>query len=287
MKKFLHLAAVSLTAVALSALFTSCGDNNDEEDPIPEEKTDTKENEKTVLSGDHLKEMFPLGCPRKIGDTLFSYDNEGRLTTVKEEDYTYTFNYSPDNEWDVEVTGLYRDGDYEKLYFKLNKEGFAYYARILMSDDEETLAQFHYNADDQLTSANFVFKDSTHPGKQESRDYELSYVNGDIVKFVDRYVEDGTTESYTYTYTYTDIENKGSFALFDTLYNIDFDEWEYLYFSGIFGKPSRHLLSSQHYDSDGRERSTEMKWTLDSRGLPIEFRFVDDGYGEYGYDVAW
>lgn len=258
--KFLAVAAASVMSLG----FTACSDDDDDDAP----RTDV------AVIENNIPKVFPNGRPVQIGQKHLYYDEKGKLIRVEDEYSTYTFDYSGSKEYEVVMTSRWHsDNDVTRTYFDLNENGFA--TRVYQEIHEDggiyqVNVNVQYNSDNQVKALSF-----TYPGG--GRTSTIDYRDGNIVTVTNKETGEPTETS---TYTYTEYENKGNFALFDDMYDIDIEEVEYAFFAGILGRAPKYLLDASN---DG-DYTYSYTWTIDENGLSTSYK------GEYDYEprvIVW
>ena len=212
----------------------------------------------------------------KLLDTFdgdrFIYEN-GFLTEIVDEDdptdvIEFTYNYlTGTTEPDVYV---FQEGDVE-LAVTLNAQGFAETVEDLRHDCTTT---FTYNADGHITAIN--------DGRQE-RNYTITWENGNLVGTSwTRYGE--TETAHSYTFDYYDTPNEHGIMKFYSMFSIDIEEIQYLYYAGLLGKASANQLRTE-YGGDG---VMNRRYTWED-GRVAYTEYADGGYtttGEYPYTLV-
>lgn len=193
--------------------------------------------------------------------TSFSYDEEGRLSTVSEDYSTIAIDYTNIANGKIIMTSTPKYG-YDKTTYEVtvNEFGLATSAVETDNDGDSNSWEFEY-------SFGKLVKITTIDG----RDKEYSDITWEST-LLTSYVE---TESYdsdvsTATFSYSGVANTGNLALFDEIYSLDIDDLEYLAMEGYFGDAPAELPTGVTYkDEDGTQTST-VNWELDADGYPIK-----------------
>lgn len=266
MKKILTTAYLSAMVLGATMTFTSCSNNNDDNDTAG-----AVANPKTVFTG---------GLPRSVAGMTIRTNEKGQVISMKNGEDIVTFQYkeaatrstapTPD------VVMTVGEGE-EKLVCNLylDKNGFVKHCEETEYDldgKQEETWDFTYNGDGQLLTM--------MRSEGENEKTTIKYQDGNIVETATVSAnEPEESSSYKVYYTSTDmplpIENKGSIMFFDGTFGIDMDEMEYAYYAGLLGKATRNL-PARLVDDEGD--ITDFFWTLNSTGYPISFKVDDKTY---------
>ena len=256
MRKLFQLALMVTLTVGTTMMASCSKDNSDE----PEQK---------MVNGTDVnpRNVFPLGLPKKISQTVLTLNEKGQLIQLAEpnDDERITFEYK-----DVALGStqapqviLTETDEPDKHVYELylNRDGFVTHAKETHYRNDHIAGKatwdFAYNADNQLKDV----KCST-----DKKHIVLEYQNGNVVKTTTT-AAGKPTEVTTITYATAStrrIENKTGVMLFATTLDADLDYLEAAYYAGLLGKPSKNLPLQSEKSGD----KANLKWTLDSNGNP-------------------
>lgn len=256
MRKLFQLALM-VTLTAGTAMMASCSKDNSDE---PEQK---------MVNGTDVnpRNVFPLGLPKKISETVLTLNAKGQLIQLAEPngDERITFEYK-----DVALGStqapqviLTETDEPDKHVYELylNRDGFVNHAKETHYRNDHIAGKatwdFAYNADNQLKDVKC---------SADKKHIVLEYQNGNVVKTTTTTVGK-PTEVTTITYATAStrpIENKTGVMLFGATLDADFDNLEAAYYAGLLGKPSKNLP----LQSEKSGNKATSKWTLDSNGNP-------------------
>lgn len=209
--------------------------------------------------------------------TSYEYDAEGRLVKVTDGESVYTFDYSMlDSKkfvmtcvdpWETNVTEMI-----------LNDDNLV--ERTVLYRDGELRNKYHAfeYTDGYLTNYKYIRPDEV----EETR---ISYTDGRI-SLVEE-IEDSESECETITYEYDGIMNPGEIVMYDSVFNIDLDEIEYVAMTGMLGKIYNELpVKCTRTDLYGSE-STPYKWTVDAEGFATKLEITDEWDNVESYSFQW
>ena len=290
-----------VTLTVGTTMMASCSKDNSDE---PEQK---------MVNGTDVnpRNVFPLGLPKKISQTVLTLNEKGQLIQLAEpnDDERITFEYkdvalgstqapqvilTETDEPDKHVYELYlnRDGFVthakETHYRNDHIAGKATWDFAFVTHAKETHYRndhiagkatwdFAYNADNQLKDV----KCST-----DKKHIVLEYQNGNVVKTTTT-AAGKPTEVTTITYATAStrpIENKTGVMLFDATLDADFDNLEVAYYAGLLGKPSKNLPLQSEKSGD----KATFKWTLDGNGNPTELNYSFSNLSEnFRFPFTW
>lgn len=256
MRKLFQLALMVTLTVGTTMMASCSKDNSDE----PEQK---------MVNGTDVnpRNVFPLGLPKKISQTVLTLNEKGQLIQLAEpnDDERITFEYK-----DVALGStqapqviLTETDEPDKHVYELylNRDGFVTHAKETHYRNDHIAGKatwdFAYNADNQLKDA----KCST-----DKKHIVLEYQNGNVVKTTTT-AAGKPTEVTTITYATAStrpIENKTGVMFFAATLDADLDYIEAAYYAGLLGKPSKNLPLQSEKSGD----KVISKWTLDSNGNP-------------------
>ena len=256
MRKLFQLALMVTLTVGTTMMASCSKDNSDE----PEQK---------MVNGTDVnpRNVFPLGLPKKISQTVLTLNEKGQLIQLAEpnDDERITFEYK-----DVALGStqapqviLTETDEPDKHVYELylNRDGFVTHAKETHYRNDHIAGKatwdFAYNADNQLKDAKC---------SADKKHIVLEYQNGNVVKTTTT-AAGKPTEVTTITYATAStrrIENKTGVMLFATTLDADLDYLEAAYYTGLLGKPSKNLPLQSEKSGD----KANLKWTLDSNGNP-------------------
>ncbi len=269
MNKF-KMFGVALLAASLSAGFTSCSDDDDDDAPVSPENLVNP------------SQVFPQGLPTSVGGAVVAKNAKGQVTSVTSSDgesvkFSYgTFSRAAAKEYQAKME-LYYQGQLDcTFYIQLNKKGFATYALQEYNGSEGAENEewwFEYNSADQLSRM-----------KRSEGDNEvttITYTDGNITKV--SVVDDDNTTPDVCTVLYTDaknpsgVNNNGGVMFYDLTFGIDMDEFDVAYYAGMLGKSTKKLPLQLKYSETDRY---EFEWTLNSKGLPTTLKTTEHYEGQ-------
>ena len=212
----------------------------------------------------------------KLLDTFdgdkFIYENGFLMQIVDADDggdvKEFTYNYLTGAEGpDVYLYG--EQGDVE-LAVTLNAQGFA-----------ETVNDIHHDC-----TTNFTYDADGHiiaiEDGREERNYTITWENGNLVGTSwTRYGE--TETAHSYTFDYYDTANEYGIMKFYSMFSMDIEEIQYLYYAGLLGKAPANQLRTE-YGSDG-EMNRRYTWE-DGRVAYTEYSSGYTTTGEYPYTLV-
>ncbi|MCM1152117.1 MAG: DUF4595 domain-containing protein [Muribaculum sp.] len=215
--------------------------------------------------------------------TSFEYDNAGRLVKIVDGNTTLTFDYSQldakklvltrvdSNEWSTPDTSVYE--------MTLNDANLvAKWVETYNGVKDDDYCTFEYT-DGYLTNFRQVSSD-------EVEETKISYVNGRIEKVEN--IDGSVSECSAITFEYGDIQNPGSLVLYDIIFDIDFDDIEYVAMTGMLGKIYTALpIKATETDVYG-SKTNLFKWTVDDEGYATKVEITEENYSQpYSYSFAW
>ena len=266
-----------VTLTVGTTMMASCSKDNSDE---PEQK---------MVNGTDVnpRNVFPLGLPKKISQTVLTLNEKGQLIQLAEpnDDERITFEYK-----DVALGStqapqviLTETDEPDKHVYELylNRDGFVTHAKETHYRNDHIAGKatwdFAYNADNQLKDV----KCST-----DKKHIVLEYQNGNVVKTTTT-AAGKPTEVTTITYATAStrpIENKTGVMLFDATLDADFDNLEVAYYAGLLGKPSKNLPLQSEKSGD----KATFKWTLDGNGNPTELNYSFSNLSEnFRFPFTW
>ncbi|MCM1077342.1 MAG: DUF4595 domain-containing protein [Bacteroides sp.] len=211
----------------------------------------------------------------------YEYDTEGKLVKVTSSESVYTFDYSQlaSRKFVMTRVDTY-DGQRETTVTEmtLNDDGLVVKA-IEIEDGkvDDTYFTFDY-IDGYLTNYKQI-------SPEEVEETKVTYVDGRITK-VENIDGGSVTENDTSTFEYDGIMNPGGLVLYDTLFDIDLDDMEYVAMTGMLGKIYAELpVKITQTDSYGSEVET-VKWTVDDQGYATRMVITED-WGSETVDFRW
>ena len=256
MRKLFQLALMVTLTVGTTMMASCSKDNSDE----PEQK---------MVNGTDVnpRNVFPLGLPKKLSETVLTLNEKGQLIQLAEPNSNdrATFEYK-----DVALGStqapqviLTETDEPDKHVYELylNRDGFVTHAKETHYHIDHIVGKatwdFAYNADNQLKDVKC---------SADKKHIVLEYQNGNVVKTTTTTAGE-PTEVTTITYATASIrpiENKTGVMLFGATLDADFDNLEVAYYAGLLGKPSKNLPLQSEKSGD----KATFKWTLDSNGNP-------------------
>lgn len=230
--------------------------------------------------------------------TTLTYDTSDRLSTITDDNSTFTFDYSRLAEKKLLLTRVDRPDNEVTLYeMDLNDEG--YVIKTVEYDDgelDDTYLTFGYT-DGRLTSYRQVSPD-------EVEEDVITWFNDNIstIRNTNGDPDDAETTTVEYQYWNHYTENTFGVCLYELLYGIDLDDMEWVGFAGFLGKaPARFtctytvtndktgqpvdaVLINDVLDLDGYlgRISLYRKTDLTAEEYPLEREFVFTWEGEAG-----
>ena len=193
--------------------------------------------------------------------TTFTYDSEGRLSSIIDSSSTIEIDYSNLAKGKITITNSSKYSSEKSTYeVTVNDLGFATSATETDSDGDTNSWEFSYS-DGKLMKITAI----DGPDKEYT---DITWEDDLITTYVE-------TESYdsdisSATFAYSGVANTGKLALFDEIYGFDIDDLEYLAQEGYFGVIPRELPTGITFkDEDGTQSST-VNWELDADGYPVK-----------------
>lgn len=276
MRKLFQLALMVTLTVGIAMMASCSKDNSDE----PEQK---------MVNGTDVnpRNIFPLGLPKKISETVLTLNEKGQLIQLAEpnDDERITFEYK-----DVALGStqapqviLTETDEPDKHVYELylNRDGFVTHAKETHYSNDHIIGKatwdLAYNADNQLKDVKC---------SADKKHIVLEYQNGNVVKTTTTTVVK-PTEVTTITYATASIrpiENKTGVMLFGATLDADFDNLEAAYYAGLLGKPSKNLP----LQSEKSGNKATSKWTLDSNGNPTVLNYSFSNLSEnFRFPFTW
>lgn len=255
-------------AVALCGTFTSCGDDDHKDEPLPNP---------TVGVAPSPERIFTAGIPRSVGEYDIVTGPTGLVTEIvdRKDAETARFTYVTDAARDrvddynatITVTSNTKPSDRDIYYLTLNEQGYITYALKVSSDGDREDWSFGYNRASQLETI-------THRDKHTTK-WTITYNSGDITSVN----ANGYLSEVNYNFEGQTIPNTGAIMLWDDCFDIDIDDLELAYYAGMLGMPTASLPAARNgMASNDREAFT---WTVGTDGLPTRVEIYDnEGYPE-------
>ena len=276
MRKLFQLALMVTLTVGIAMMASCSKDNSDE----PEQK---------MVNGTDVnpRNVFPLGLPKKLSETVLTLNEKGQLIQLAEPNSNdrATFEYK-----DVALGStqapqviLTETDEHDKYVYELylNRDGFVTHAKETHYSNDHIAGKatwdFAYNADNQLKDVKC---------SADKKHIVLEYQNGNVVKTTTTTAGE-PTEATTITYATASIrpiENKTGVMLFATTLDADFDNLEVAYYAGLLGKPSKNLPLQSEKSGD----KATFKWTLDGNGNPTVLNYSFSNLSEnFRFPFTW
>lgn len=276
MRKLFQLALMVTLTVGTTMMASCSKDNSDE----PEQK---------MVNGTDVnpRNVFPLGLPKKLSETVLTLNEKGQLIQLAEPNSNdrATFEYK-----DVALGStqapqviLTETDEPDKHVYELylNRDGFVTHAKETHYHIDHIVGKatwdFAYNADNQLKDVKC---------SADKKHIVLEYQNGNVVKTTTTTAGE-PTEVTTITYATASIrpiENKTGVMLFGTTLDADFDNLEVAYYAGLLGKPSKNLPLQSEKSGD----KATFKWTLDGNGNPTVLNYSFSNLSErFRFPFTW
>lgn len=276
MRKLFQLALMVTLTVGTTMMASCSKDNSDE----PEQK---------MVNGTDVnpRNVFPLGLPKKLSETVLTLNEKGQLIQLAEPNSNdrATFEYK-----DVALGStqapqviLTETDEPDKHVYELylNRDGFVTHAKETHYHIDHIVGKatwdFAYNADNQLKDVKC---------SADKKHIVLEYQNGNVVKTTTTTAGE-PTEATTITYATASIrpiENKTGVMLFATTLDADFDNLEVAYYAGLLGKPSKNLP----LQSEKSGNKATFKWTLDGNGNPTVLNYSFSNLSErFRFPFTW
>ena len=276
MRKLFQLALMVTLTVGTTMMASCSKDNSDE----PEQK---------MVNGTDVnpRNVFPLGLPKKLSETVLTLNEKGQLIQLAEPNSNdrATFEYK-----DVALGStqapqviLTETDEPDKHVYELylNRDGFVTHAKETHYHIDHIVGKatwdFAYNADNQLKDVKC---------SADKKHIVLEYQNGNVVKTTTTTAGE-PTEVTTITYATASIrpiENKTGVMLFATTLDADFDNLEVAYYAGLLGKPSKNLPLQSEKSGD----KATFKWTLDGNGNPTVLNYSFSNLSErFRFPFTW
>lgn len=233
MKKILLFLTLPLLAIS----FNSCSKDGDENGGDSYQWPKYDRLVKTINWQDED------GC---IDKCTFTYDNQQRLTKVAwNEEYFMLFTYNGNK------ISINEDGEYYTTY-TLDKNGY-----LTRQDDEDGSYALHQY------SNGYASKSTEENNSENDHETVYTWANGNLVKTVEKSVDEYGTENYGYSWTYNNVENKLNINIFDILDSFWWDP-AYIKFKGRYPKNYPITIA----ESDGETMT--LSYTFDNDGYPTK-----------------
>lgn len=273
--KFTNRLMAIAAITALCAGFAACSDDDDNKKDDPNNPDSPTEQPGAV----DPNLVFNQGMPTNVNGAAVSKDKEGRVTQIKGNGETVTFEYvNGSRAFDYNVIMTVKDDyntrDYETLYIRLNAMGFAAEVQETESDsrDVETW-RFSYDANGYLTK---MYR--SEGGGEETT---LTWTAGNVTAV--RKVEKNDRETDNCVITYGTDKNIGSVMLYDECLGVDMDEMAMAYYAGMLGKATVNLPVK---NVEGLDTET-FSWTLDANGYPSRMDATENGRPSQPIYFTW
>ncbi len=211
-----------LCATLLAFGFVACSDDDDDDD---------KGGGNSVFRVSKINIVDHLD-PEEGGTEIFTYDSQGRITSVDYgEGFVTTYTYEGNK-----ITIDYGD---ESDVLILGDKGY-----VESASDEYSEYEFSYDAQGQLTQI-----------KEDGEIVVLyTWKDGNITKIEEDY--------YKATFTYTNYDNKANIDLSAFLGDQIGDG----YLPGVYGKMNKKLLATDTYDEEGDVDEYRYEYTFNEHG---------------------
>lgn len=267
-----------LVAVAVCILMyislTACS-NGDNDEPTDDGGNYPKAT--NVFKGKKL-----IAIQRESARLTINYNSKNQMISLhetwehgKEE---YQFDYSKNGV--VTMQSFYTEGDVleedETIIFSIGSNQFVTNLAYKYDNDGDKI-DFKYNSAGQLT----------YFGNDRHKD-NITYEDGDIIRMTNA-SGDVTTFNYISAEQPIKKENKGM-MLYDTMFNVDLDDMQPMFFGGLLGQPTKHLpISKTVIYNEEEETSTDtFSWVFDGSGYPTKLTIKNssDPYEDV-YTFEW
>jgi len=268
MKTFRFFA--TLLVIALCAGFTSCGNDDDNDN----------DGGNIISKGAPVVSIVRTGNVPEEMDWHFIY-SDGKLTSAQGQ--LIYFGQSDDKEnYGISYQGgIQFTGDYADEISKIETDKNGYITFIKTTDDTEI--NYEYTADGYLKSV-------TERGTDKGRDYVntaiITYSNG----CYDKIVETNGNEQIIYTFTASTDENKNGVLPELISESLGCFGHEFIYYAGLLGKPAQKLVKSMsesyRYDNVYNNESYNFSYSFDELGNVVLCQYLYDNKNvivKYGY----
>lgn len=276
-------------ALCCATMFVGCSDDDDNDDKKTEieggtgtddkepgtddnKGTDDKEpgtDDKEPETGGKIgpSNVFTGKLPNSYAGSAITYDSDGLVTKIEEEDKIATFDYNP-------TTTTKATGDKRVVRMIVSFPGYPEYGKSFFDmtigdnnyvesckeindvENEVKIWEFKYNEDGQL---NYMMR-----SENDNRKTNITYAGGDIIKVEE--TSDLPNEKYNTTVVPGEKLNIGCIMMFSITFSIDMDEMQLAYCAGLLGKATKHLPIS--CNESGSSESYSFQWNLGSDGYP-------------------
>ena len=274
MNKFLSMSMCAALAFSIVA----CSDDNEPNDP-------------------NAGNVFPEGIPTVAEGYKITVNEEGKVTSLKDDYEEITFeygNFTRANTFQVKMTINVKDYPSEGsvIYVQTNANGFATYAFQEYRDGDTDRWWFGYNGAGQLN----MLKRTDGDDEIGAEVTEATYNGGDIVatkwyevNAAGAVINQDDIEycdfGYTNSNVKTPIANKGAIMLFDEVFGIDMDEMGPAYYAGLLGRATSNLPVKRAYRDSSDDEFYTFKWELNEKGLPVSLTTTEH-YNSSSYDYT-
>ncbi|MDL2223422.1 DUF4595 domain-containing protein [Bacteroidales bacterium OttesenSCG-928-M11] len=216
MKTLRNIGNLILTVLIICSA-TACSDENENEVVNPNIGNQSEKLIKSII--EEAGGKYQMSYKGKKLSNFKYYDYEGDLDT------NISFSYS-------ENKATMYDQD-NKLYYEFNEKG---YVTSIYDKNRYFEGTCSYDSDGYITQ---LISEENEDDYSYSSTIDFSYDNGNLIKSIEKNIEDGEEDITLHTYFYSEHENKSMLNF------IGYDEFDYFLYStsGFLGKASKNLVS--------------------------------------------
>lgn len=245
------IKSTTFAAALIAGLSLASCNSSDDGDDV---SNDGNSNAGTVTDNNGSKYRLT-----KAGNTTYSYDSEGKLSSVYANGETYNVSYNPFK--------LTHETSQEKDVIdniRLNANGYITGARDVYdyksgnsSEHEESNASFSYDGNGHLTrmtasSSGYEIYNGEKESFNGTRTITLTWNDGKLIKVTDEVAGDGADDddNYTYEFTYSNATSNPLCQYTPNLLDVEVSIIQRLACIGYFGKgPSQLPSGCREYNS--------------------------------------
>lgn len=251
--KTIRLIYLALTAVIS---FSSCGDNNSDSPEKPVEKPQVK----------HITRILQEEVNGDLTELIFSYDSEGRVTSMVEKDtdktrasYTYTKSHT------------FTYGDNTIIVKRNDDETYTY--SLLNGRITNSRREYKYSSGTKTKVTSYSYDNQGHLKSMNENDESNTYTwTGDNLTEIDETFQENDGERH---HTYKLEYNKNTAPANYYLIGLFNSHESALAMMGNFGKMPTHLVSSiNRYKNSSDYRSTTLTYKIQD-DLPVVINYTE------------
>ena len=286
-KSFSRMGMAVVAALALTAGFASCGDDDDEGGSA------TPNTESGVLETTSGKKVRVTGA----GNLTYSYNSDGTLASFGYGSHPYEASYNPFTFTQDNYGNGYKD---VSVVSNIRTNGSGYITGCTekydyeSSDSEEHgsgSVSVSYNDNGNVTrikgsGSGYYIEDGQKEKYSSSFDYSFTWSDGKLLKAVYTFVEDGEKDVETLVFDYDDAKANVTLQYVPNFLNEESDSFlAGLFFIGYVGKGPSYFPTGVDYtmkDYEGTENKYyNLTYSLNSDGTVYRYGGMESGYMSY------